>query len=145
VSWSAPEGGCGQVNYDRLILAAGSVNKLLPIPRVAHYTHGFRNVAEVIYLRDHVTRQLELAAIADSPAERQAGGEDQWVDGACGTPSRSSHRAYGDHAACLWSGPRQGSLPGHRLAGTAPLDTPDRIRHRCARMSDPCDYGYFGA
>jgi NADPH-dependent 2,4-dienoyl-CoA reductase/sulfur reductase-like enzyme len=32
VSWEGPEGAVGQVSYDRLILTAGSVNKLLPIP-----------------------------------------------------------------------------------------------------------------
>jgi hypothetical protein len=31
VSWSGPEGASGQVGYDRLILTAGSMNKLLPI------------------------------------------------------------------------------------------------------------------
>ncbi len=71
VGWASPEGGSGQVGYDRVILTAGSVNKLLPIPGVAEYAHGFRGIAEAIYLRDHITRQLELAAAADA-AERQA-------------------------------------------------------------------------
>src|SRR5205823_6934600 len=34
VTWSGPEGGSGQAGYDRLILTAGSVNKLLPVPGV---------------------------------------------------------------------------------------------------------------
>jgi NADH dehydrogenase len=72
VSWSAAGGGSGQATYDRLILAAGSVNKLLPVPGVADYAHGFRTIAEAIYLRDHITRQLELAASAADPAERRA-------------------------------------------------------------------------
>jgi NADH:ubiquinone reductase (H+-translocating) len=72
VSWAGPEGASGQVTYDRLILTAGSVNKLLPIPGLAEYAHGFRSVAEAIYLRDHITRQLELAAIARDDDERAA-------------------------------------------------------------------------
>jgi NADH dehydrogenase len=72
VSWAGPEGSSGQVGYDRLILTAGSVNKLLPIPGVADYAHGFRSIAEAIYLRDHVIRQLELASVATDPGERQA-------------------------------------------------------------------------
>jgi NADH dehydrogenase len=72
VSWAGPEGASGQVGYDRLILTAGSVNKLLPIPGLAEYAHGFRSVAEAIYLRDHITRQLELAAVACDDAERAA-------------------------------------------------------------------------
>src|SRR3569833_851012 len=50
-----------------LVLAAGSVNKLLPIPGVAEHAHGFRGLPEALYLRDHVTRQVELAAAADGP------------------------------------------------------------------------------
>jgi NADH dehydrogenase FAD-containing subunit len=62
VSWQSPAEESGQLGYDRLILTAGSVNKLLPIPGVSEYAHGFRTIAEAIYLRDHITRQLELAA-----------------------------------------------------------------------------------
>lgn len=72
MAWASPEGGSGEVTYDRLILTAGSTNKLLPIPGVAEYAHGFRSIAEAIYLHDHITRQLELAAVATDPAERQA-------------------------------------------------------------------------
>ncbi len=43
VSWAGPEGVADQVGYDRLILTAGSVNKLLPIPGIADYAHGFRS------------------------------------------------------------------------------------------------------
>jgi NADH:ubiquinone reductase (H+-translocating) len=48
------------------------VNKLLPIPGVREYAHGFRGIAEALYLRDHITRQLELAEVAADPAERAA-------------------------------------------------------------------------
>ncbi|MEU8988069.1 FAD-dependent oxidoreductase [Streptomyces sp. NPDC048558] len=67
VHYTGPEGDVGALPYDRLILAAGSVNKLLPIPGVAEHAHGFRGLPEALYLRDHVTRQVELAATADDP------------------------------------------------------------------------------
>jgi NADH:ubiquinone reductase (H+-translocating) len=70
--WAGRDGGSGECGYDRLILTAGSVNKLLPIPGLAEYAHGFRSIAEAGYLRDHITRQLELAAVATDPAERAA-------------------------------------------------------------------------
>ena len=70
VSWAGPEGAAGEVGYDRLILTAGSVNKLLPIPGIAEYAHGFRSIAEAMFLRDEITRQLELASVAADPAER---------------------------------------------------------------------------
>ena len=50
----------------------GSVNKLLPIPGITDYAHGFRSIAEAMYLHDHILRQLELAAVAADPAERAA-------------------------------------------------------------------------
>ncbi|MFE1456824.1 FAD-dependent oxidoreductase [Streptomyces sp. NPDC058735] len=65
VHYTGPEGEGGTLAYDRLVLAAGSVNKLLPIPGVAEHAHGFRGLPEALYLRDHVTRQVELAAGAD--------------------------------------------------------------------------------
>ncbi|KFU77079.1 NADH dehydrogenase [Amycolatopsis lurida] len=72
VSYTDPEGRERSLGYDRLVLAAGSVNKLLPIPGVPEYAHGFRGLPEALYLRDHVTRQIELAASAQDPAERDA-------------------------------------------------------------------------
>ncbi|MEU5098415.1 FAD-dependent oxidoreductase [Streptomyces sp. NPDC020996] len=67
VHYTGPEGDGDTLSYDRLVLAAGSVNKLLPIPGVAEHAHGFRGLPEALYLRDHVTRQLELAAAAKDP------------------------------------------------------------------------------
>lgn len=72
VTYTAPEDRERKLDYDRLILAAGSVNKLLPIPGVAECAHGFRGLPEALYLRDHVTRQIELAAATDDQAERDA-------------------------------------------------------------------------
>ncbi|MEU6543133.1 NAD(P)/FAD-dependent oxidoreductase [Streptomyces sp. NPDC046859] len=72
VHYTGPEGEGGTLSYDRLVLAAGSVNKLLPIPGVAEHAHGFRSLPEALYLRDHVTRQVELAAAADDPARCRA-------------------------------------------------------------------------
>ena len=65
VTFHDPDAGAGRLPYDRLVLAAGSVNKLLPIPGVAEHAHGFRGIPEAVYLRDHLTRQIELAANTD--------------------------------------------------------------------------------
>ncbi|ODU03594.1 MAG: NADH dehydrogenase [Pseudonocardia sp. SCN 72-86] len=72
VGWTDPEGGRGETTWDRLVIAAGSVNRLLPVPGVAEHAHGFRGVAEAVYLRDHVVRQLDLAAASHDEAERDA-------------------------------------------------------------------------
>jgi NADH dehydrogenase len=72
VRYTDPEGGAGDLRYDRLVLTVGSVNKLLPIPGVAEHAHGFRGISEALYLRDHVTRQVELADATGDRAERAA-------------------------------------------------------------------------
>ena len=72
VSWADPEGDRESITYDRLLITVGSVNKLLPIPGIAEHAHGFRSLPEAMYLRDHITRQFELAADSDDPAERAA-------------------------------------------------------------------------
>jgi NADH dehydrogenase len=72
VAYENPDGGTGVLGYDHLVLAVGSVNKLLPIPGVAENAHGFRGIPEAVYLRDHITRQIEQAATTEDPAERTA-------------------------------------------------------------------------
>lgn len=72
VSWTGPEGERGTLRYDRLVLAAGSVNKLLPVPGVADHAHGFRGIPEALHLRDHLIRQVELAAQSTDADERRA-------------------------------------------------------------------------
>ena len=72
VGWADPEGRRGECGYDRLVLAVGSVNKQLPIPGVNEHAHGFRGISEALYLRDHMTRQIELAELTDDDGERAA-------------------------------------------------------------------------
>ena len=72
VHYHDADGGGAMVGYDRLILAAGSVNKLLPVPGISEWAHGFRGIPEALYLRDHMTRQVELADATDDPDERRA-------------------------------------------------------------------------
>src|SRR5215813_7284710 len=67
-----PDGNLRTMGYDHLVVALGSVNKLLPVPGVTDHAHGYRSLAEAIYLRDHLLRQLEIADLSDDPAEREA-------------------------------------------------------------------------
>jgi NADH dehydrogenase len=46
------------LHWDRVVVACGSVTRLLSVPGVAE---GFKSIAEAIYLRDHVLSQLEPA------------------------------------------------------------------------------------
>lgn len=72
VSYTDPDGGEHTLDYHRLVIAVGSVNKLLPVPGVTEYAHGFRGIPEALYLRDHMTRQIEMADTTEDEAERSA-------------------------------------------------------------------------
>ncbi len=72
VTYRDVDGHDRTLTYDHLLLTCGSVNKLLPVPGVDKHAHGFRNLAEAVYLRDHLVRQVELADQADDEAERMA-------------------------------------------------------------------------
>ena len=55
------EVGPAQVHYEKLVLALGAVARTLPIPGLAEHGLGFKSLADAIFLRNHVLRQLELA------------------------------------------------------------------------------------
>ena len=50
-----------EVRYDRLIVALGSVARMLPIPGLAEHAIAFKNLADAIHLRNHVLRRLDRA------------------------------------------------------------------------------------
>jgi NADH dehydrogenase len=60
VTVETPDGSLA-VAYDRLVIALGSISRALPIPGLAEYGHGFKDLADAIALRNHVLRQLDLA------------------------------------------------------------------------------------
>jgi NADH dehydrogenase len=64
------EGAAGpfDVRYDNLVVAVGSVPRALPVPGLAEHAVAFRDLADAIYLRNHVLRQLEDAASEPDPA-----------------------------------------------------------------------------
>jgi NADH dehydrogenase len=72
VRWMDPEGAHHTTAYDRLVLAVGSVHKLMPVPGLSQFAHGFRGIPEAVYLRDHLIRQIHLAAGTDDPDEARA-------------------------------------------------------------------------
>jgi NADH:ubiquinone reductase (H+-translocating) len=61
-----------QMEYDRLLLAPGSVTRLLDIPGLAEHGVGFKTVAEALYLRDHVLDRMEMASSIVDPVRRRA-------------------------------------------------------------------------
>ena len=55
-----------------LVLAPGSVSRVLPIPGLAEAGIGFKTIGEAIHLRNHVLGRLDTAASASSAEARQA-------------------------------------------------------------------------
>lgn len=72
VGYTDPDGTKHTLGYHRLVITVGSVNKLLAVPGVAEHAHGFRGIPEALYLRDHMTRQIEMADVAEDGDERTA-------------------------------------------------------------------------
>jgi NADH:ubiquinone reductase (H+-translocating) len=58
------------VTYDRLVVALGAVPRSLPVPGLAEHALGFKSLADAIYLRNHVLRELEAAAANPEETER---------------------------------------------------------------------------
>jgi NADH dehydrogenase len=59
------------ISYDMLVFCAGSISRTLPIPGLAANGIGFKTVAEAIFLRNHVLRQLDIAASSTHPQTRE--------------------------------------------------------------------------
>lgn len=55
--------------YDHLVLVPGSITRVLDVPGLEEHGFGMKTLAEAMYLRDHVLRQLDVAAVR--------GGEDE--------------------------------------------------------------------
>ncbi|MGH3166155.1 MAG: NAD(P)/FAD-dependent oxidoreductase [Trebonia sp.] len=72
VTVASPDRQRRELSWHRLVLAPGSVSRTLPVPGLLEQAKGFKNIAEALYLRDHVIGQLELADASDDPAERRA-------------------------------------------------------------------------
>jgi NADH dehydrogenase len=57
--------------YDQLIVAIGSVSRVLPIPGLAEHALGFKTISEAIALRNRALFNLEIAESLDDPEARR--------------------------------------------------------------------------
>jgi NADH dehydrogenase len=70
VELTTREGEIERLPYDQLLLALGSVSRVLPIPGLAEHATGFKSLADAIWLRNHVIETLEAANATEDPARR---------------------------------------------------------------------------
>ncbi|PXY21253.1 NAD(P)/FAD-dependent oxidoreductase [Prauserella muralis] len=71
VTVEAADGHIEQLNYDVLVVALGSVARILPIPGLAEEGIAFKTIGEAIYLRNHVLTKLDEAASTLDPELRK--------------------------------------------------------------------------
>src|SRR5207342_3592153 len=64
------EGADEDLRYDQLLLALGSVSRTLPVPGLSEHAIGFKDLADAIWLRNHVIETLEAANASEDPAAR---------------------------------------------------------------------------
>jgi NADH dehydrogenase len=65
------EEGLVNIRYRDLVVALGAIPRTLPIPGLAEYAMGFKDLADAIALRNHVLQRLEAAAAAPTEAHRR--------------------------------------------------------------------------
>jgi NADH dehydrogenase len=65
------DGSVEEVRYDQLVLALGSVSRLLPVPGLSEHAIGFKSLADAIWLRNHVVETLEDANASEDPERRE--------------------------------------------------------------------------
>jgi NADH dehydrogenase len=71
VSTEAADGHIEELGYDILVVALGSVSRLLPIPGLAEQGVGAKTIGEAIYLRNRVLSRMDLASSTLDPGERR--------------------------------------------------------------------------
>ena len=60
------------IDYDIVVLAPGSLSRVLPVPGLGEHGIGFKTVQEAIYLRNHVLSQLDVATSQEDAPRRRA-------------------------------------------------------------------------
>jgi NADH dehydrogenase len=67
-----PDGHRMRLDYDVVVITAGSWSRVLPVPGLSERGIGFKTVQEAIYLRNHVLSRLDVAAQTDDPERARA-------------------------------------------------------------------------
>lgn len=70
--YTSVDGRQETARYDQLIVAIGSVSRVLPLPGLAEHALGFKTISEAIALRNRALFNLEVAESLDEPEQRRA-------------------------------------------------------------------------
>src|SRR5262245_11629813 len=66
------EGVRREVPYDQLIVALGSISRVMPVPGLREYGVGLKTLSDAIALRNHIVQTLERAESVEDEATRRA-------------------------------------------------------------------------
>src|SRR5947199_6933227 len=69
--YTSADGRDETIRYDQLIVAIGSVSRVLPLPGLAQHGLGFKTISEAIALRNRALLNLEIAESLDNPEARR--------------------------------------------------------------------------
>ncbi len=72
ISIRTVDGRDERLHYDQLVVALGSVSRVLPVPGLAEHGVGFRGLADAIAIRNRVVWNLEVAESLPDSAQRRA-------------------------------------------------------------------------
>ena len=97
-------GDVKEYRYDHLVVALGSVSRVIPIPGLTEHAIGFKTIAEATALRNRIVRHFELAeGLDDKDAARRVS--------ELRVRRRRLRRARGDRRACGLRPRRDQALP----------------------------------
>ena len=60
-----------EYRFDHLVVALGSIARVVPIPGLVEHAIGFKTISEATALRNRIVRHLEIAEGLDDPQERR--------------------------------------------------------------------------
>ena len=69
--YTSADGRDETITYDQLIVAIGSVSRVLPLPGLAENGVGFKTISEAIALRNRALLNLEIAEALEDPEARR--------------------------------------------------------------------------
>ena len=70
ISIRTVDGRDERLHYDQLVVALGSVSRVLPVPGLAEHGVGFRGLADAIAIRNRAVWNLEVAESLPDPEQR---------------------------------------------------------------------------
>src|SRR5205823_1747852 len=70
--YQTPDGRADTLEWDQLVVALGSISRVVPVPGLAEHGLGFKTLSEAIALRNRALLNLEVAESLDDPEARRS-------------------------------------------------------------------------